>query len=320
MRCLSLLALLVMCAFASPAAAEFPDRPIHLVVPQAAGSATDTLARIFGAAFGDALGQTVIVDDRPGGALTVGMDVVAKAPPDGYTLGMAPIGALALTPHLVEPLSYNVEHDFAPIVVVTRGQMLLAVSPVTEIHSVKELIDYAKANPGKLLNASSSNGSPGHVDGELFKYMTGTTIVHVPYKGGAAAISDLMVGRVQVMFESLNSIAPFAKSGQVRPLAVTGERRSPAFPDLPTVAEAGVPGYAAPTWTGVIAPAGTPKPIIDKLNAAANKALQSDAFKSKIAQIGDDVAGGTPDEFAALIASEYKKWGDVIQRAGIKLE
>jgi tripartite-type tricarboxylate transporter receptor subunit TctC len=320
MRCLSLLALLVMCAFASPAAAEFPDRPIHLVVPQAAGSATDTLARIFGAAFGDALGQTVIVDDRPGGALTVGMDVVAKAPPDGYTLGMAPIGALALTPHLVEPLPYNVEHDFAPIVVVTRGQMLLAVSPVTEIHSVKELIDYAKANPGKLLNASSSNGSPGHVDGELFKYMTGTTIVHVPYKGGAAAISDLMAGRVQVMFESLNSIAPFAKSGQVRPLAVTGERRSPAFPDLPTVAEAGVPGYAAPTWTGVIAPAGTPKPIIDKLNAAANKALQSDAFKSKIAQIGDDVAGGTPDEFAALIASEYKKWGDVIQRAGIKLE
>jgi tripartite-type tricarboxylate transporter receptor subunit TctC len=318
MRCL--LALLVVCAIASPAAAEYPDRPIHLIVPQAAGSATDTLARIFGASFGDALGETVIIDDRPGGALTVGMDAVAKAPPDGYTLGMAPIGALALTSHLVEPLPYNVERDFAPIVIVTRGQMLLAVSPTTEIHSVKELIDYAKANPGKLLNASSSNGSPGHVDGELFKYMTGTTIVHVPYKGGAAAINDLMAGRVQVMFESLNSIAPFAKAGQVRPLAVTGEHRSPAFPDLPTVAEAGVAGYAAPTWTGVIAPAGTPQPIIDKLNAAANKALQSDAFKSKIAQIGDDVAGGTPADFAALIASEYKKWGDVIQRAGIKLE
>ena len=214
MRCL--LALLVMCAFASPAAAEFPDRPIHLVVPQAAGSATDTLARIFGAAFSDALGQTVIVDDRPGGALTVGMDVVAKAPPDGYTLGMAPIGALALTSHLVEPLPYNVERDFAPIVIVTRGQLLLAVSPTTEIHSVKQLIDFAKANPGKLYNASSSNGSPGHVDGELFKYLTGTSIVHVPYKGGAAAISDLMAGRVQVMFESLNSIVPFANR-PVRP-------------------------------------------------------------------------------------------------------
>src|ERR1700733_10271985 len=169
MRCLSLLLLLLTCAFATPAAAEFPDRPIHLVVPQAAGSATDTLGRIFAASYGDALGQTVIVDDRPGGALTVGMDVVAKAPPDGYTLGMAPIGALALTPHLVDPLPYNVVHDFAPIVIVTRGQMLLAVSPAVEIHSVKELIDYAKANPGKLLNASSSNGLPGHVDGELFK-------------------------------------------------------------------------------------------------------------------------------------------------------
>jgi tripartite-type tricarboxylate transporter receptor subunit TctC len=318
MRCL--LALLVTCAFASPAAAEFPDRPIHLVVPQAAGSATDTLARIFGAAFGDALGQTVIVDDRPGGALTVGMDVVAKSPPDGYTLGMAPIGALALTSHLVEPLPYNVERDFAPIVIVTRGQILLAVSPATPFHSVKDVIDYAKANPGKLLNASSSNGSPGHVDGELFKYMTGTNIVHVPYKGGAAAINDLIAGRVQLMFESMNSIASFASAGQVRPIAVTGDHRSPAFPDVPTVAEAGVPGYVAPSWTGVVAAAGTPQPIIDKLNAAANKALQSDAFKSKIAQIGDDVAGGTPDEFAALIASEYKKWGDVIQRAGIKLE
>jgi tripartite-type tricarboxylate transporter receptor subunit TctC len=320
-----LLALLLMCVvatcvFASPAAAEFPDRPIHLVVPQAAGSATDTLGRIFGAAFGDALGQTVIIDDRPGGALTVGMDFTAKAPPDGYTLCVAPIGALALTPHLVKPLPYNVERDFAPIVIVTRGQLLLAVSPTTSIHSVKELIDYAKANPGKLLNASSSNGSPGHVDGELFKFMTGTNIVHVPYKGGAAAINDLIAGRVQVMFESLNSIAPFAHSGQVRPLAVTGAHRSPAFPDVPTVAEAGVPGYAAPTWTSIIAPAGTPKPIIDKLNEAANKALQSDAFKSKIAQIGDDIGGGTPDELAALISSEYKKWGEVIARAGIKFE
>jgi tripartite-type tricarboxylate transporter receptor subunit TctC len=320
MRHLQVITVFFACIFATAAAAEFPDRPIHLIVPQAAGSATDTLGRIFAASFGDALGQTVIVDDRPGGALTVGMDVVAKSPPDGYTLGMSPIGALALTSHLVDPLPYNVERDFAPIVIVTRGHLLLAVSPTTSIHSVKELIDYAKENPGKLLNASSSNGSPGHVDGELFKYMTGTSIVHVPYKGGAAAINDLIAGRVQVMFESLNSIAPFARSGQVRPLAVTGERRSRAFPDLPTVAEAGVPGYAAPTWTGVVAPAGTPKDIVAKLNAAANKALQSDAFKSKIDQIGDDIGGGTPEAFAALISAEYKKWGDVIQRAGIKLE
>jgi tripartite-type tricarboxylate transporter receptor subunit TctC len=194
------------------------------------------------------------------------------------------------------------------------------VSPTTPFHSVRELIDYAKQNPGKLLNASSSNGSPGHVGGELFKFMTGIDIVHVPYKGGAPAINDLIAGRVQLMFESLNSIASFARSGGVRALAVTGDHRSPAFPELPTVAEAGVPGYSAPTWTGVIAPADVPKPILDKLNAAMNKVIQSAAFKARFATIGDEPAGGTPEEFAAVIASDSKKWGEVIKRAGIKFE
>jgi tripartite-type tricarboxylate transporter receptor subunit TctC len=320
MRRFGMLFLLLTCLFATRARAEFPDHPLHLIVPQAAGSATDTLGRIFAASLGDVLGQQVIVDDRPGGALTVGMDLTAKSPADGYTLCMAPIGALALTPHIVDHMPFDIAHDFQPIGLVTRGHLLLAASPTTPFQSVKDVIAYAKENPGKLLNASSSNGSPGHVGGELFKYMTGTDIVHVPYKGGAAAINDLIAGRVQLMFESLNSIAPFARSGQVRGLAVTGEHRSPAFPDLPTVAEAGVPGYAAVTWTGVVAPAGLPKPILDKLNAALNKAIQSDAFKARIAQIGDDIVGGTPEEFAALIASDSKKWGEVIQRAGIKFE
>jgi tripartite-type tricarboxylate transporter receptor subunit TctC len=320
MRRFSLILGLLACTLATAARAEFPDRPIHMIVPQAAGSATDTVARILAAALGDEIGQQVIVDDRPGGALTVGLDLTAKSPPDGYTLCMGPIGALAITPHLVTKLPYDIAHDFQPIVVVLRGQLLLAVSPTTPFHSVKELIAYAKANPGKLLNASSSNGSPGHVGGELFKFMTGTSIVHVPYKGGAPAINDLIAGRVQLMFESLNSIAPFAKSGQVRALAVTGEHRSPAFPDLPTVAEAGVPGYSAPTWSGVIAPAGVPRPIVDKLNAAMNRAIASPAFKDRFAAIGDEPAGGTPDEFAALIASDSKKWGEVIKRAGIKFE
>jgi tripartite-type tricarboxylate transporter receptor subunit TctC len=328
MRRLTLLALFLTCAltgaftcaFATSAAAEFPDRPIHLIVPQAAGSATDTLARLLAAALGDELGQQIIVDDRPGGALTVGLDLTAKSAPDGYTLCMGPIGALAITPHMVEHLPYDIEHDFQPIALVTRGHLLLAVSPTTPFQSVKELIDYAKQNPGKLLNASSSNGSPGHVGGELFKFMTGTDIVHVPYKGGAPAINDLIAGRVQLMFESLNSIASFARSGAVRALAVSGDRRSPAFPDLPTVAEAGVPGYSAPTWSGVIAPAGLPRPIVDRLNAAVNKALQSPAFKERIDTIGDAPAGGTPEQFAALIAADSKKWGEVIKRAGIKFE
>ena len=214
-----------------------------------------------------------MIDNRPGGALTLGLDLTAKADPDGYTICMGPIGALAINRHMVAKLPYDIERDLQPIALVTRGHLLLAVSPTLPFQSVQEIIDYAKQNPGKLLNASSSNGSPGHVGGELFKYMSGTDIVHVPYRGGAAAINDLIAGRVHLMFESLNSIAPHAKSGTVRPLAVSGARRSPGFPDLPTVAEAGVPGYEAPTWSGVIAPAGVPRPIIDKLNAAINRAI-----------------------------------------------
>jgi tripartite-type tricarboxylate transporter receptor subunit TctC len=320
MRCLQSIVLVLACVFATGAAAQYPDRPIHLIVPQAAGSATDTLARILGAALGTEIGQQIIIDDRPGGALTVGLDLTAKSPPDGYTLCMGPIGALAITRHMVAHLPYDIERDFQPIVVVTKGHLLLAVTPSAPFKTVKELIAYAKQNPGKLLNASSSNGSPGHVGGELFKYMTGTDIIHVPYKGGAPAINDLIAGRVQLMFESLNSIAPFARSGAVRALGVSGDQRSPAFPDLPTIAEAGVPGYSAPTWSGVIAPAGVPRPIIDKLNAAMNRAIRSPGFTAHFAAIGDEPAGGTPEEFAALIASDSAKWGEVIKRAGIKFE
>jgi len=320
MRRLQLIFAVFACALASAAHAQYPDHPIRLVVPQAAGSATDTVARVFAAALDQEMGQQVIVDDRPGGALTVGLDIVAKSPPDGYTLCMAPIGALTMAPHLVAHLPYDIARDFQPIVVAEYSQLLLAVSPKTPFHSVKELIAYAKANPGKLLNASSSNGSPGHVAAELFKFMTGTDIVHVPYKGGAPAISDLMAGRVQVMFEALNSIAPFAQSGQVRALAVSGDHRSPAFPDLPTIAEAGVPGYSAPGWVGVVAPAGLPRPLLDKLNAAANRAIQSPVFATWNAKTGNEPGGGTPEQFAALIASDSKKWGEVIKRAGIKLE
>ncbi len=319
-RALLFLLTLFPFALADPAAAEYPDHPIRMIVPQAAGSATDTITRVLASALSDELHQQVVVDDRPGGALTLGLDLTAKSPPDGYTLCMGPIGALAITRHLVVPLPYDIQRDFQPIALVARGQLVLAVSPATSFHSVPELIAYAKANPGKLLNASSSNGSPGHVGGELFKFMTGTDIVHVPYKGGAPAINDLMAGRVQMMFESFNSIASFARSGAVRALAVSGDHRSPAFPDLPTVAEAGVPGYSAPTWAGVIAPAGVPRPIVDRLNAAINRALGSPAMRQFYATIGDEPAGGTPEEFAALIAADSRKWGEVIKRAGIRLE
>jgi tripartite-type tricarboxylate transporter receptor subunit TctC len=311
MRRVQLLLLFIACASATQAAAEYPDHPIRMIVPQAAGSATDTLTRVLASALSDELHQQVVVDDRPGGALTLGLDLTAKSPPDGYTLCMGPIGALAITRHLVVPLPYDIQRDFQPIAL---------VSPATPFQSVPEVIAYARQNPGKLLNASSSNGSPGHVGGELFKFMTGADIVHVPYKGGAPAINDLMAGRVQLMFESLNSIAPFARSGAVRALAVSGDHRSTAFPDLPTVAEAGVPGYSAPTWVGVIAPAGVPRPIVDRLNAEIDRALGSPAMRQFYATIGDEPAGGTPEEFAALIAADSEKWGEVIKRAGIRLE
>ena len=320
MRSLRLFLLLLACAFATGAAAQYPDKPIRLIVPQAPGSATDTVARILGAELGKELGQQVVIDNRPGGALTLGLDLTAKADPDGYTICMGPIGALAINRHMVAKLPYDIERDLQPIALVTRGHLLLAVSPTLPFKSVQEIIDYAKQNPGKLLNASSSNGSPGHVGGELFKYMSGTDIVHVPYRGGAAAINDLIAGRVHLMFESLNSIAPHAKAGTVRPLAVSGAGRSPGFPDLPTVAEAGVPGYETPTWSGVIAPAGVPRPIIDRLNAGINKAIESQTFRDRFASIGDEPAGGTPEEFAEVIRKDSAKWADVIRRAGARLD
>ena len=213
-------------------------------------------------ALGPELGQTIVIENKPGAAFTIGLDLVAKAAPDGYTLGIGPIGALAISPNMIARLPYNIERDFQPIALIARGHLLLAVAPKSEFHSVKDLIDEAKRNPGKLTNASSASGSPGHVGAELFKSMTGTEIVHVPYRGGVAATNDLIAGHVHLMFESLNSIAPHAKSGAVRGLAVSGPRRSPAFPELPTVGEV-VPGYDAGTWSGVIGPAGMPRPLVE---------------------------------------------------------
>src|SRR4051812_694124 len=307
-------------ALTGPAFAEFPDKPIKLVVPQAPGSATDLLARLVATEIGPILGQTIVIENKPGAAFTIGLDLVAKAVPDGYTLGMGPVGALAISPNMIAKVPYNVERDFQPVMLATRGHLLLAVSPKSPFYSVRDIIEAAKRNPGKLTNASSASGSPGHVGAELFKVTTGTNIVHVPYRGGAAATSDLIAGHVDIMFESLNSIAPHAKSGTVRPLAVSGARRSPGFPELPTVAEAGVPGYAAPTWSGVIAPAGVPRPIIERLNAAINRAIASQIFRDRFASIGDEPAGGSPEDFAEVIRSDSAKWGDVIRRAGARLD
>ena len=316
MRRLLAAALLV----ATPAAAQYPDRPIRFIVPQAAGSATDNVVRLLAPEMAKQLNQQIIVENRPGGALTIGIEATAKAAPDGYTIGMGPVGAMAITRHMVAKLPYDIERDLQPIALVSRGHILLAVSPASAIRTVQDLIDQAKRNPGKLTNASSSNGSPGHVAGELFKYMTGTQIVHVPYKGGAMAINDLIAGHVQVMWESVNSMGPHVRSGRVRAIGIGSPRRSAGFPDVPTIAEAGVPGYEATTWSGVIAPAGLPRPIVDKLNTAVNAAIRTPLFKERFEANGDEPGGGTPEEFADLIRKDSLRWADVVKRSGARID
>ncbi|MBI3372514.1 MAG: tripartite tricarboxylate transporter substrate binding protein [Betaproteobacteria bacterium] len=313
--------LIAACAlWLNAAGAQFPERPIRLIVPQAPGSATDNISRLVAPGIGRFLGQAVVVENRPGGALTIGIDAVAKSAPDGYTIGQGPVGALAITRHMVAKLPYDIERDLQPVAIVTTGYMLLAVSPKSPFHSVAELIDFAKKNPGKLSNASSSNGSPGHVSGELFKYMTGTDILHIPYKGGAAAITDLIGGTVQLMFESTNSIASYVKGGRVRALAVTGTRRASSLPEVPTLNEAGVPGYEVTAWSGIIAPAGLPRPVLDRLNAAVNAAIADPATKERLAQLGSESGGGTPEEFAALIRRDSAKWAEVVRRSGARID
>ena len=289
-------------------------------MPQAAGSATDNVARVVAPEMAKQLGQPVVVDNRPGGALTIGIDAVAKSAPDGYTIGMGPVGALAITRHMVQKLPYDIERDLQPVALISTGYMLLAASPKAPFTTVRELIAYAKAHPGKLSNASSSNGSPGHVSGELFKYMTGTDIVHVPYKGGAAAIGDLIAGNVELMFESTNSIAPHVRAGRVRALAVTGARRARSLPEVPTMIEAGVPGYEVNAWTGVIAPAGLPRPVLERLNAAVNAAINEPATRARLAEMGSEGGGGTAEEFAALIRRDSAKWAEVVRRSGARID
>ena len=289
-------------------------------MPQAPGSATDNIARLVAPEMAKQLGQPLVVDNRPGGALTIGIDAVAKSAPDGYTIGMGPIGALAITRHMVEKLPYDIERDLQPVALITTGYMLLAASPKAPFTTVRELIAYAKAYPGQLSNASSSNGSPGHVSGELFKYMTGTDIVHVPYKGGAPAIADLIAGNVQLMFESTNSIAPHVRAGRVRALAVTGVQRAKSMPEVPTMIEAGVPGYEVTAWTGVIAPAGLPRPILDRLNAAVNAAINEPTAKARLEQFGSEGGGGTPEEYAELIRRDSAKWAEVVRRSGARID
>ncbi len=311
--CLALLAI----ASAPLAAADFPDRPLRYIVPQAPGSASDTSARIIAAELTRILGQQVVVDNRPGAALTIGINMVVRAVPDGYTIGYGNIGGLAINRSMMK-VPYDALKDIQPIAQTNSNGMLLAVAPQLPVKSVRELIEYAKAHPGKLSNASSGTGTPGHFGGELLKDMTGINMVHVPYKGGASAMTELMAGRVEVMFESMSSIVQHHRSGRIRGLAITSPKRSTYYPEIPTLDEAGVPGYNMTVWAGLITPVGLSKPVLAKLNEAINKAMASPSLREKYAANGVDPVGGTPEEFRAFIRREVEKYATIAKKIGIK--
>ena len=314
----TLLAALAFCCTAL--AQSYPNRPIRFIVSFPPGGSSDLIARAIAPHMSSRLGQPGVMENRGGAGGMIGVEAIAKAAPDGYTIGQGPVGALAITRHMVAKLPYDIERDLQPVALTTTGYMLLAVSPKTPFKTVGELIAFAKKNPGKLSNASSSNGSPGHVSGELFKSMTGTEIVHVPYKGGAPAIADLIAGTVELMFESTNSIAPHVKAGRVRALAVTGMRRAISMPDVPTLNEAGVPGYEVNAWSGIITTAGVPRAVLERLNAAANHAISQPETKARLAQLGSEGGGGTPEEFAELIRRDSAKWAEVVKRSGARID
>jgi tripartite-type tricarboxylate transporter receptor subunit TctC len=315
-----LLLALALCALAFDAAAAYPEKPIRFVIPSAAGGSPDVLMRILTQQLSVQMGVPFIVENKPGASFTLGTMDIVKAPPDGYTLGYGNIVSLAINRSLLGKVPYDVEKDLTLISNCVRVFNLLAVNNKLPVHTVQELIEYAKKNPGKLTMASSGNGTTGHLGGELFKSMTGTFIVHVPYRGSPAAINDLIAGEVHLMFDNISSIAPHAKAGRVRGIAVSGPRRSPVFPDLPTVAEAGVPGYETVAWGGIIAPANVPRDIVVRLHGEVKKALAAPALIERYQQLDTEPDGGSPEEFIALVRRETPKWADVVQRSGAKVD
>ncbi len=315
----SLWLLLALTAFAGPAAADdYPTRSIRLIIPFAPGGSNDVVGRIIANQLGQKLGKQVFVDNRSGAGGVVGSDLAAKATPDGYTLLVISI-AHAVNSWLYK-LPYDPIKDFVPVSILATGTNVLSVNPNVPVHSVKELIDLAKQKPGFLNYASAGIGSFQHLSGELFKLMAGVDIVHVPYKGGGPSMLAVIAGEDQVMFSSIVQTVPNIQSGQLRALATGGETRSPILPDLPTIAEAGVPGYVATNWWGIIAPAGTPQPIVDKLHDTIAELLNSAETKKYLDNEGAAPVHMSSAEFGKFIESEIAKWGPVVKKAGMKAE
>jgi tripartite-type tricarboxylate transporter receptor subunit TctC len=298
---------------------DYPSRPIRIIVPYPPGGFNDTLARTLGQKFTQAWHHAVIVDNRPGGGSTIGTNLAAKAPADGYTLLIVSF-AFAVNPALYGSLPYDSDKEFTPVVLAASTPNLLVVNPQLPVKSVKELIALAKSKPGKLNYASAGSGSSNHLSMELFKALTGTDMVHVPYKGSAPAVTDLIGGQVDLMFDNVPNVLPQVKAGKLRALAVSSKERSPFVKELPSVAEAGVPEFDVSVWFGVMAPAGTPQPVIAKLNAEINAILKLQEIKQSFNNQGVETAGGTAGEFSAFIAKQTTKWAKVVKDSGAKAE
>jgi tripartite-type tricarboxylate transporter receptor subunit TctC len=296
----------------------YPTRPVRLIVPLAPGGATDIVARLMGQWLSERLGQPFIIENRPGAGGNIGTDTVVKARPDGYTILMAST-TNAINATLYDKLSFNFIRDIAPVATISRNTLVMVVHPSIPAKTVPEFIAYAKANPRKLNMASPGNGSPNHVSGELFKMMTGVDMVHVPYRSGGPALTDLLGGQMQVMFPAIVSSIEYIRADRLRALAVTAATRSDELPDIPTVAEF-VPGYEASNWFGVAAPKATPAETVEKLNEEINAGLADPKIKAQLAELGAMVLAGSPADFGKLIAEDTEKWAKVVKSAGIKPE
>jgi tripartite-type tricarboxylate transporter receptor subunit TctC len=300
-------------------AQAYPTKPITIVVPASPGGAIDLAARLIGQKLSDTWGQSVVIDNKAGATGIIGTDLIAKAPPDGHTLVLV-ASSHAINPSMVKKLPYDTLKSFEPVVLTHVVPLMLVVAPSVPAKSVSELIAYGKANPGKLSFASSGSGGAPHFSGELFKSMAGLDMMHIPYKGSTLAHPDLISGRVSLMFDTVAAINVQVKAGTVRPLAVTTAKRSSVAPTVPTMAEAGLPGYQTSTWGGLLAPAGTPKPVVAKLNAEVNRILALPDVRQRLQDAGIEPGGGTPQQFSEFLVVEMAKWGKVARDAGIQPE
>jgi tripartite-type tricarboxylate transporter receptor subunit TctC len=318
-RLLSLAMTCALGAISGTAPAKYPERPIRMIVPSAAGGQPDINSRLVAGELSKLLGQQVVVDNRPGASSSIGFEAVARAQPDGYTIGYGGF-PLATNPSLLPRVPYDVNKDFRMVVMTNISPNVIAIAPALPVKSVSELIAYAKRNPGQLMFGTAGNGSTMHLSMELFMLMTGTQMMHVPYKGMQQVITEIVGGRLQILSDNVTSVLPHVTAGRLRGLGTTGPRRIPAALDLPTIAEAGVPGYEITAWGGYMAPAGTPAPIVARLNSELNKVLALPAVRDRWRALGIEPVGGTAEYYAEYVRKEIAKWTDVIRRAGIKAD